>query len=298
MKLKSSVVRELAKMITGVEPYTNFREHSDKTNVTSYDFFKDINLALSGLNYSYALEVLEHYNKLRSSDPDLPSKEIKRIIEYLLDPVHFISNDLDQSSAIESVNRLLKSQKLFVEKDKNTDNVILRKYTDDNIEVSYISTSKDSMKSKKIITFSPTAFGIPDAVRVDLVSVMMPFAKEFNSVLDTLKLSCSNVDMKCLRVDDIWNNSTIIQDVFELIYCSSIVIADFTGRNPNVSYEAGIAHTLGKTLIPITQNVEDIPFDLRHHRALNYINSREGLEILGKNLEKKLKTLMLSLKSA
>jgi hypothetical protein len=148
------------------------------------------------------------------------------------------------------------------------------------------------MKYKKIITISPSAFSIPDdLVRVDLVSVMMPFAKEFNNVLDIIKLSCSNVDMKCFRVDDIWNNSIIMQDVFQLIYCSSIVIADFTGRNPNVSYEAGIAHTLGKNLIPITQNIDDLPSDLRHHRALNYINSRDGLAILGKSIERKLKNV-------
>ncbi len=82
-----------------------------------------------------------------------------------------------------------------------------------------------------------------------------------------------------------------IQDIFELIYCSSIVIVDFTGKNPNVFYEAGIAHTLGKNVIPITQNIEDIPFDLRHHRVLKYLNNNEGLQGLKKGLETRLKTL-------
>lgn len=39
---------------------------------------------------------------------------------------------------------------------------------------------------------------------------------------------------------------------------------------------AGIAHTLGKHVIPITQNAEDIPFDLRHHRYIRYLNNDEG----------------------
>ena len=41
-------------------------------------------------------------------------------------------------------------------------------------------------------------------------------------------------------------------------------------------YEAGIAHTLGKHVIPIAQTLKDIPFDLRHHRTLTYLNNQEG----------------------
>jgi hypothetical protein len=48
---------------------------------------------------------------------------------------------------------------------------------------------------------------------------------------------------------------------------SRVVICDCTGRNPNVFYEIGIAHTLGREVILITQNPEDIPFDLRHLRS-------------------------------
>ena len=71
-----------------------------------------------------------------------------------------------------------------------------------------------------------------------------------------------------------------------MIYCSSIVIVDFSGRNPNVFYEAGIAHTLEKNVIPITQSLDDIPFDLRHHRVLKYLNNNEGLNMMENDLEK------------
>ena len=120
---------------------------------------------------------------------------------------------------------------------------------------------------------------------------MMPFSMEFNEVLKTIKDACSEVDMECKRVDDIWNNEIIIQDIFELIYCSSIVIADFSGKNPNVFYEVGIVHTLGKNVIPITQNFDDVPFDLRHHRVLKYLNNSEGLQEFKKDLKKRLKVL-------
>ncbi|MCT7486360.1 hypothetical protein N5T98_04880 [Aliarcobacter cryaerophilus] len=64
----------------------------------------------------------------------------------------------------------------------------------------------------------------------------------------------------CKRADDIWEDHTFIQDIFSLIYKSKIVIVDFTGKNPNVMYETGIAHTLGKIVI---QNLADI----QHHRT-------------------------------
>ncbi len=86
-------------------------------------------------------------------------------------------------------------------------------------------------------------------------------------------------------------NSVIIQDIFELIYSSSIVIADLSRKNPNVFYEIGIAHTLGKPVIPIAQNIDDVPFDLRHHRVLTYYDNGEGRVALRNDLESRLITL-------
>lgn len=43
-----------------------------------------------------------------------------------------------------------------------------------------------------------------------------------------------------------------------------------TGRNPNVFYEVGYAHALGKIVILLTQDTNDIPFDLKHHQHIVY----------------------------
>ncbi|KQV36333.1 hypothetical protein ASC96_28055 [Rhizobium sp. Root1204] len=59
-------------------------------------------------------------------------------------------------------------------------------------------------------------------------------------------------------------------------------------ENPNVFYEAGIAHTLGKHVVPITQNGGDVPADLRHHRYLQYLNNGEGLQSLERQLASRL----------
>ena len=126
-----------------------------------------------------------------------------------------------------------------------------------------------------------------------MVSVMMPFSREFDEVYEAIKNACTPVGLFCVRADDIWNNETVIQDIFEIIYCSTIVVVDFSGKNSNVMYEAGIAHTLGKHVVPITQSINDVPFDLRHHRALKYLANAEGLKELAQWLTKRLTTLTL-----
>ena len=82
-----------------------------------------------------------------------------------------------------------------------------------------------------------------------------------------------------------------MQDVFSLIFQSFIVVCDFSNKNPNVFYEAGIAHTLGKHVVPIKQSEQDIPSDLQHHRYAKYLNNSEGLEALEQELYSRFVTL-------
>ena len=285
MKLKPSIIDRLALMICGDEPHNSFPYRS-----SSYltGFFREIDLDYQhdgSTRRHWVAEVLSDLNTDLNPKSPYPSPELKKVIEHLLDPTYFM--DLNQNIAIDQVNNILKSQSLYVEKDKNTDNTTLREIINN-----FISTSIDSNDVRSAISFSPSVFDIPKKPVVDeLVSVMMPFDMEFDGVIETIKEACSNENMICHRADDLWNNSTIIQDIFELIYCSSIVIVDFTSKNPNVFYEAGIAHTLGKNVILITQSMDDIPFNLSHHRVLKYLNNTEGMHSLKDTLGHKLRNL-------
>lgn len=73
---------------------------------------------------------------------------------------------------------------------------------------------------------------------------------------------------------------------------SRIVVCDCTGRNPNVFYEAGIAHTLGREVILITQNGHDIPFDLRHLRYIPYLDNVEGRAALTVALQVRMQAII------
>jgi hypothetical protein len=153
----------------------------------------------------------------------------------------------------------------------------------------YIS-SEDS--NARRIVFSPTVFRVPEGgVNYSSVSAMMPFSGGFTTVYETITLAAVAAGLTCRRADDIWDDSTIIQDVFTLIFQSFIVVCDFTGKNPNVFYEAGVAHALGKYVVPITQSADDIPFDLQHHRFISYLNNSEGRRDLESKLADRFKTL-------
>lgn len=140
----------------------------------------------------------------------------------------------------------------------------------------------------------PSVFNIAEVERIEpsLISVMMPFDMAYNGVYEKLKEVTSLLNLHCLRADDIWENLTIIQDVVSLIDHSRIIICDCTDRNPNVFYEIGIAHTLGREVILLTQSEHDIPFDLRHLRYVKYLNNSEGLMALGETISSRLKTLL------
>jgi len=119
----------------------------------------------------------------------------------------------------------------------------------------------------------------------------MQFAAAFDPVYAAIEGACSDATLTCERADKIWEESTVIQDVFNLIYRSHIVVVDLTGSNPNVMYEVGIAHTLGRHVVPIVQAPASRPFDIAHHRILDYLPDAKGLAAMREQLARRLRHL-------
>jgi len=292
MKLNSNVISNLALMVCGDGKYKDIFPYRSSSYLTEFFRNLDLDYVHDGSTRRFWVQnVLDEINrKDNKTKENVPSLEIIKVVGQLLHPSIFITDNpsLNREKAVEMMNELLKSENLIVKIDMQTR---LPQLMENRGE--FISTAISERKAQRTITFCPDVFKIPEeTIDLNLVAVMMPFSKDFNEVYDAIKKSCKSVGINCQRVDDIWKNSTIIQDIFELIYTSSIVIADLSGKNPNVFYEIGIAHTLGKTVIPIVQNFDDIPFDLQHHRALTYLNNNEGRSNLQKALEKRLISLI------
>jgi hypothetical protein len=70
-----------------------------------------------------------------------------------------------------------------------------------------------------------------------LISVMKPFNASFSGTNEAVKRVAEYTQLEYLRADNIWDNSTFMQYIFDLIFCAKVIVVDFTGRNPNVMYE-------------------------------------------------------------
>src|SRR5207253_1065554 len=97
------------------------------------------------------------------------------------------------------------------------------------------------------------------------VFVLMPFGDEFRDVYHVAILpACKAAGAYCKRVDEqVYDEPSIVERIYNEIAKADIIVSDTTGKNPNVYYETGYAHALGKRTILVTQEVDDIPFDLK-----------------------------------
>ncbi len=99
----------------------------------------------------------------------------------------------------------------------------------------------------------------------------MPFEKAFDDIYKFgIKGAATEVGAYAERVDEQMFTEGILERIFNQINKTDVVVADMSGRNPNVFYEVGYAHALGKLVLLLTQKAEDIPFDLKHHQHTVY----------------------------
>ena len=289
MRLKPATVSLIAKCICGDPPLP-----------FPYRTGRDLSEFFQGLGFDYRLEgsrnpsvqsMLTTINLASPVDGEMPSTELASVIEELMNRSYFEEDregEVNYSEALNRVNNMLAAYGLEVE--SNPDGGMPKLLPINN---SHVSSEMPAHGSVRKITFCPSVFKVPRGnVSNDLVAVMMPFSAQFNQVYDAIKESCRLARLRCQRVDDVWNESTIMQDIFNLIFMSKIVVVDFSGKNPNVMYETGIAHTLGKHVVPITQSIDDVPFDLKQHRVLKYLPNYEGLSSFQTSLSNRLITIV------
>jgi hypothetical protein len=125
--------------------------------------------------------------------------------------------------------------------------------------------------------------------------MIMPFAASFSGLYtDIIKPLMAEMKLTILRGDE-FNSSrgVIVEEVWAALNACRFVIAEISGGNDNVFYELGIAHTLNKPAILITRTTqpEEVPFDIRHLRYIQYKNTAAG----GAKLREELQTAITRL---
>jgi uncharacterized membrane protein len=101
--------------------------------------------------------------------------------------------------------------------------------------------------------------------------VLSPFGEPYDRIYaEVIRPLFKELGMPVQRADEFRCSNVIMEDVRHGIATASIIIADLTGKNPNVFYELGYAHALGKDVLLITQDIRELPFDVRHYRCCGY----------------------------
>jgi hypothetical protein len=125
---------------------------------------------------------------------------------------------------------------------------------------------------------------------------IMPFGGWYDRYYEEVyKPAIEAAGLKPHRADDLNRPSSIINDIWDLTRGARVLLADLTGRNPNVFYELGLAHAIAKPVVLVADSIESVPFDLRGLRTLIYDrNAPDWGPTLSKNIEKSLREVLES----
>lgn len=131
------------------------------------------------------------------------------------------------------------------------------------------------------------------------VFVIMPFAEQYlPTYTEVIKPLAAELELTMLRGDDLTSSrGSVIEEVWAALNACRFVIAEITGGNDNVFYELGIAHTLNKPAILITQAAtpDSVPFDIRHLRYIRYDSTPDGSARLRNDLRTAITRLLAEL---
>ncbi len=105
---------------------------------------------------------------------------------------------------------------------------------------------------------------------------------ELQDVLKSIKTICARFDISAVRADEIEHQQQITDVVLQQIRECEFLIADLSLERPNVYYEIGYAHAMGKRPILFRKKGTQLHFDLSIHNAREFENMTE--------LEKKLES--------
>lgn len=129
----------------------------------------------------------------------------------------------------------------------------------------------------------------------------MPFSDDISSQAYShcIKPVCDDYHLEIRRADELFTTNPIYDDIVSEIQEASIIIVDVSGRNPNVFYELGVAHTLkqSQTIMLTHESFDEAPFDISHFRIIKYENTIEGTKSLENQLRKTLDYLLRDLKT-
>lgn len=106
---------------------------------------------------------------------------------------------------------------------------------------------------------------------LDTCFILMPFGDWFDKYYKEIYVPATkDAGFEPLRADGLFKAGSVMEQIWTQIQKAKVLLADLTGKNPNVFYELGLAHALSKPVVFVAGDIEDVPFDVRHLRVVIY----------------------------
>ncbi len=125
-----------------------------------------------------------------------------------------------------------------------------------------------------------------------LFFILMPFKEEWsNRIFKLLKGILKQQGFDAIRADQKYFGKSS-EKIWLSLNEARLIIADISNNNPNVLYEIGIAHTIGKDVIIISKDMDKIPFNLKGVDIIPYSDNMDGYQVLKREIPKSIETAL------
>jgi hypothetical protein len=103
------------------------------------------------------------------------------------------------------------------------------------------------------------------------IVALLPEGKLSDAVLEKgLAPAAAEAGAEIVRVKAEFSSANELGAVCGEIEKADLCVAELTGKNPNVMYQVGYAHALGKKVLMLSRHGEDFPFDKTRHAVIVY----------------------------
>lgn len=246
---------------------------------------------------SPVFDAIPEVDKVPRSDLTVREKEItelKSLLALREAEIKAIQQATPQSSQITGLANELKDQlKAIADQVLSTlkEEVIKTSSENERLkhEIELLQSAQQELRRLKGMTLvNPHWKGRNMTIDSELCFLLMPFRESWSDdVWELLKGVISKCGLRCERADE-KDGRVIMDDIWDGVSRARVIIADLTAKNPNVTYEVGLADVLGKDVILLSQTPHDVPFDFLGLRLITYENSIGGVRKLSEELEKRL----------
>ena len=166
----------------------------------------------------------------------------------------------------------------IVRSEKVTPRTLLGQLKDDKLEDLYYDIFADSSglnrdgMTKAIIKHFNLNW-LEEIMDTGFIIMSMTENSELENVYQIIKDECQKFDIRAERIDEIHSSDRITNDILEKIETTDYLFADLTFERPNVYYELGFCHGLGKDpkkIVLMAKEGTKLHFDIKDMRTIFY----------------------------